>query len=163
MVKWSICFAFSFSSFFWGAWGQGLKCNNFVRKNSFRIQLDFSHARVLSIVNNQGFLLQFLSFFCTSVDLFVVSAHFYDSQVYLLKVEGIAFRFLPDPIQIKNALEASFFDLVILLVFWQRVVSILCYILYSFTLYLNFKFCKNTNIYKLGSIDTETATPFFKK
>ncbi|XP_050943857.1 protein TIC 22, chloroplastic isoform X3 [Cucumis melo] len=26
-------------------------------------------------------------------------------QVYLLKVEGIAFRFLPDPIQIKNALE----------------------------------------------------------
>ncbi|KAM7514215.1 hypothetical protein LguiA_003798 [Lonicera macranthoides] len=26
-------------------------------------------------------------------------------QVYLLKVEGIAFRFLPDPVQIKNALE----------------------------------------------------------
>ncbi|KAL7207888.1 hypothetical protein ACSBR1_029773 [Camellia fascicularis] len=26
-------------------------------------------------------------------------------QVYMLKVEGIAFRFLPDPIQIKNALE----------------------------------------------------------
>ncbi|ESQ53821.1 hypothetical protein EUTSA_v10025972mg [Eutrema salsugineum] len=26
-------------------------------------------------------------------------------QVYLLKVEGISFRFLPDPIQIKNALE----------------------------------------------------------
>ncbi|KAJ6827895.1 putative protein TIC 22, chloroplastic [Iris pallida] len=26
-------------------------------------------------------------------------------QVYMLKVEGIAFRFLPDPIQIRNALE----------------------------------------------------------
>ncbi|XP_073275935.1 protein TIC 22, chloroplastic isoform X2 [Primulina huaijiensis] len=26
-------------------------------------------------------------------------------QVYLLKVEGIAFRFLPDPVQIKNAME----------------------------------------------------------
>ncbi|KAL1546971.1 Protein TIC 22, chloroplastic [Salvia divinorum] len=26
-------------------------------------------------------------------------------QVYMLKVEGIAFRFLPDPVQIKNALE----------------------------------------------------------
>lgn len=26
-------------------------------------------------------------------------------QVYALKVEGIAFRFLPDPVQIKNALE----------------------------------------------------------
>ncbi|XP_025668433.1 protein TIC 22, chloroplastic isoform X1 [Arachis hypogaea] len=26
-------------------------------------------------------------------------------QVYMLKVEGIAFRFLPDPIQIKNAIE----------------------------------------------------------
>ncbi|KAJ0981503.1 hypothetical protein J5N97_009758 [Dioscorea zingiberensis] len=26
-------------------------------------------------------------------------------QVYMLKVEGIAFRFLPDPLQIKNALE----------------------------------------------------------
>ncbi|XP_057428380.1 protein TIC 22, chloroplastic [Lotus japonicus] len=26
-------------------------------------------------------------------------------QVYMLKVEGIAFRFLPDPIQIKNAME----------------------------------------------------------
>lgn len=26
-------------------------------------------------------------------------------QVYMLKVEGIAFRFLPDPIQIKNALQ----------------------------------------------------------
>ncbi|CAN7108585.1 unnamed protein product [Brassica rapa subsp. narinosa] len=28
-----------------------------------------------------------------------------DQVVYLLKVEGISFRFLPDPIQIKNALE----------------------------------------------------------
>ncbi|XP_022768782.1 protein TIC 22, chloroplastic-like isoform X2 [Durio zibethinus] len=28
-------------------------------------------------------------------------------QVYSLKVEGIAFRFLPDPIQIKNALESD--------------------------------------------------------
>ncbi|XP_024023325.1 protein TIC 22, chloroplastic-like, partial [Morus notabilis] len=28
-------------------------------------------------------------------------------QVYMLKVEGIAFRFLPDPVQIKNALEVS--------------------------------------------------------
>ncbi|KAH7523617.1 hypothetical protein FEM48_Zijuj06G0030900 [Ziziphus jujuba var. spinosa] len=28
-------------------------------------------------------------------------------QVYMLKVEGIAFRFLPDPVQIKNALEAA--------------------------------------------------------
>ena len=27
----------------------------------------------------------------------------------MLKVEGIAFRFLPDPVQIKNALEVSFF------------------------------------------------------
>ena len=26
-------------------------------------------------------------------------------QVYMLKAEGIAFRFLPDPLQIKNALE----------------------------------------------------------
>lgn len=26
-------------------------------------------------------------------------------QVYLLKVEGIAFRFLPDPVQLKNAME----------------------------------------------------------
>lgn len=26
-------------------------------------------------------------------------------QVYMLKVEGISFRFLPDPVQIKNALE----------------------------------------------------------
>lgn len=25
----------------------------------------------------------------------------------MLKVEGIAFRFLPDPVQIKNALEVS--------------------------------------------------------
>ncbi|GMY28662.1 protein TIC 22, chloroplastic-like [Fagus crenata] len=31
-------------------------------------------------------------------------------QVYLLKVEGIAFRFLPDPIQIKNALELKAAD-----------------------------------------------------
>ncbi|XP_020681783.1 protein TIC 22, chloroplastic isoform X1 [Dendrobium catenatum] len=31
-------------------------------------------------------------------------------QVYLLKVEGIAFRFLPDPLQIKNALELKFAD-----------------------------------------------------
>ncbi|XP_047980862.1 protein TIC 22, chloroplastic-like isoform X2 [Salvia hispanica] len=28
-------------------------------------------------------------------------------QVYMLKVEGIAFRFLPDPVQIKNALESD--------------------------------------------------------
>ncbi|KAF2925789.1 hypothetical protein DAI22_06g078000 [Oryza sativa Japonica Group] len=28
-------------------------------------------------------------------------------QVYMLKAEGIAFRFLPDPLQIKNALEVS--------------------------------------------------------
>ncbi|KAL6982893.1 Protein TIC 22, chloroplastic [Sarracenia purpurea var. burkii] len=27
-------------------------------------------------------------------------------QVYMLKVEGIAFRFLPDPVQIKNAIES---------------------------------------------------------
>lgn len=27
----------------------------------------------------------------------------------MLKVEGIAFRFLPDPIQIKNALEVSIY------------------------------------------------------
>ncbi|KAL4649656.1 hypothetical protein ACB092_01G030000 [Castanea dentata] len=31
-------------------------------------------------------------------------------QVYLLKVEGIAFRFLPDPVQIKNALEIKSAD-----------------------------------------------------
>ncbi|KAK8971339.1 hypothetical protein KSP40_PGU013200 [Platanthera guangdongensis] len=31
-------------------------------------------------------------------------------QVYLLKVEGIAFRFLPDPLQIKNALELKSAD-----------------------------------------------------
>ncbi|XP_073263432.1 protein TIC 22, chloroplastic isoform X2 [Populus alba] len=30
-------------------------------------------------------------------------------QVYMLKVEGIAFRFLPDPVQIKNALESFMF------------------------------------------------------
>ncbi|KAG8094236.1 hypothetical protein GUJ93_ZPchr0012g21291 [Zizania palustris] len=30
-------------------------------------------------------------------------------QVYMLKAEGIAFRFLPDPLQIKNALEVSSF------------------------------------------------------
>ncbi|CAI0558329.1 unnamed protein product [Linum tenue] len=29
-------------------------------------------------------------------------------EVYMLKVEGIAFRFLPDPFQIKNTLEVSF-------------------------------------------------------
>ncbi|PON94177.1 Tic22-like [Trema orientale] len=32
-------------------------------------------------------------------------------QVYMLKVEGIAFRFLPDPVQIKNALELKATDL----------------------------------------------------
>ncbi|MBA0550496.1 hypothetical protein Golob_021438 [Gossypium lobatum] len=32
-------------------------------------------------------------------------------QVYSLKVEGIAFRFLPDPIQIKNALELKSGDI----------------------------------------------------
>uniref|UniRef100_A0A1D1XNF5 Protein TIC 22, chloroplastic n=1 Tax=Anthurium amnicola TaxID=1678845 RepID=A0A1D1XNF5_9ARAE len=31
-------------------------------------------------------------------------------QVYMLKVEGIAFRFLPDPLQIKNALELKSAD-----------------------------------------------------
>ncbi|KAJ6675810.1 PROTEIN TIC 22 CHLOROPLASTIC [Salix viminalis] len=31
-------------------------------------------------------------------------------QVYMLKVEGIAFRFLPDPVQIKNALELKSAD-----------------------------------------------------
>ncbi|KZV45181.1 chloroplast inner membrane import protein Tic22 [Dorcoceras hygrometricum] len=31
-------------------------------------------------------------------------------QVYLLKVEGIAFRFLPDPVQIKNAMELKASD-----------------------------------------------------
>ncbi|GAV86724.1 Tic22 domain-containing protein [Cephalotus follicularis] len=31
-------------------------------------------------------------------------------QVYMLKVEGIAFRFLPDPVQIKNALELKATD-----------------------------------------------------
>ncbi|KAK4744803.1 hypothetical protein SAY87_011115 [Trapa incisa] len=31
-------------------------------------------------------------------------------QVYMLKVEGIAFRFLPDPVQIKNALELKASD-----------------------------------------------------
>lgn len=28
-------------------------------------------------------------------------------QVYMLKVEGIAFRFLPDPVQLKNAMEVG--------------------------------------------------------
>ncbi|KAL5558867.1 hypothetical protein UlMin_035078 [Ulmus minor] len=32
-------------------------------------------------------------------------------QVYMLKVEGIAFRFLPDPVQIKNALELKSADI----------------------------------------------------
>ncbi|XP_011083929.1 protein TIC 22, chloroplastic [Sesamum indicum] len=32
-------------------------------------------------------------------------------QVYMLKVEGIAFRFLPDPVQIKNALELKASDI----------------------------------------------------
>ncbi|KAJ8772377.1 hypothetical protein K2173_027554 [Erythroxylum novogranatense] len=32
-------------------------------------------------------------------------------QVYMLKVEGIAFRFLPDPVQVKNALELKAVDL----------------------------------------------------
>ncbi|KAJ9166227.1 hypothetical protein P3X46_021008 [Hevea brasiliensis] len=32
-------------------------------------------------------------------------------QVYMLKVEGIAFRFLPDPVQIKNALELKAADI----------------------------------------------------
>ncbi|XP_050365069.1 protein TIC 22, chloroplastic [Argentina anserina] len=32
-------------------------------------------------------------------------------QVYMLKVEGIAFRFLPDPVQIKNALELKSADM----------------------------------------------------
>ncbi|KAL2504221.1 hypothetical protein Adt_19842 [Abeliophyllum distichum] len=32
-------------------------------------------------------------------------------QVYMLKVEGIAFRFLPDPVQIKNALELKSSDI----------------------------------------------------
>ncbi|KAL3505193.1 hypothetical protein ACH5RR_035034 [Cinchona calisaya] len=31
-------------------------------------------------------------------------------QVYMLKVEGIAFRFLPDPVQIKNAIELKASD-----------------------------------------------------
>ncbi|KAG5613101.1 hypothetical protein H5410_024382 [Solanum commersonii] len=31
-------------------------------------------------------------------------------QVYMLKVEGIAFRFLPDPVQIKNAMELKASD-----------------------------------------------------
>ncbi|WOG99002.1 hypothetical protein DCAR_0418348 [Daucus carota subsp. sativus] len=31
-------------------------------------------------------------------------------QVYMLKVEGIAFRFMPDPVQIKNALELKASD-----------------------------------------------------
>ncbi|CAK9177006.1 unnamed protein product [Ilex paraguariensis] len=31
-------------------------------------------------------------------------------QVYMLKVEGIAFRFLPDPVQVKNALELKASD-----------------------------------------------------
>lgn len=31
-------------------------------------------------------------------------------QVYMLKVEGIAFRFLPDPVQVKNALELKAAD-----------------------------------------------------
>ncbi|XP_060172260.1 protein TIC 22, chloroplastic-like isoform X8 [Lycium barbarum] len=30
--------------------------------------------------------------------------------VYMLKVEGIAFRFLPDPVQIKNAMELKASD-----------------------------------------------------
>lgn len=30
------------------------------------------------------------------------------TQVYMLKAEGIAFRFLPDPLQIKNALQVWF-------------------------------------------------------
>lgn len=32
-------------------------------------------------------------------------------QVYMLKVEGIAFRFMPDPVQIKNALELKASDI----------------------------------------------------
>ncbi|KAM7279918.1 hypothetical protein ACFE04_007052 [Oxalis oulophora] len=34
-------------------------------------------------------------------------------QVYMLKVEGIAFRFLPDPVQIRNALELKSTDLTV--------------------------------------------------
>ncbi|XP_060172255.1 uncharacterized protein LOC132603283 isoform X3 [Lycium barbarum] len=34
-----------------------------------------------------------------------VSVHSQPFEVYMLKVEGIAFRFLPDPVQIKNAME----------------------------------------------------------
>jgi hypothetical protein len=38
------------------------------------------------------------------------------AQVYMLKAEGIAFRFLPDPLQIKNALEVcSFMELRLLI------------------------------------------------
>ena len=35
----------------------------------------------------------------------------------MLKVEGIAFRFLPDPVQIRNALEVSVFHYVFALYF----------------------------------------------
>ena len=42
-------------------------------------------------------------------------------QVYMLKAEGIAFRFLPDPLQIKNALEVCFFENF-------RCIALFCYL-----------------------------------
>ncbi|XP_060172261.1 uncharacterized protein LOC132603283 isoform X9 [Lycium barbarum] len=39
-----------------------------------------------------------------------VSVHSQPFEVYMLKVEGIAFRFLPDPVQIKNAMELKASD-----------------------------------------------------
>lgn len=42
-----------------------------------------------------------------TIVIFMIAGFIIYIQVYSLKVEGIAFRFLPDPIQIKNALEVS--------------------------------------------------------
>ncbi|KAK3029434.1 hypothetical protein RJ639_037719 [Escallonia herrerae] len=39
------------------------------------------------------------------VIILAVKTYYIAENVYMLKVEGIAFRFLPDPVQIKNALE----------------------------------------------------------
>lgn len=45
----------------------------------------------------------------------------------MLKVEGIAFRFLPDPVQIKNALEVGACETVLGLLACPSTIYILCF------------------------------------
>ena len=64
-------------------------------------------------------------------------------QVYKLTAEGIAFRFLPDPAQIKNAIEvnicSSFGDLL-------RLLRWVLLIVYCFTQFNNIYMCCLNNV-----------------